>query len=700
MALAEAYVEILADTGRFERSLRNQLRQSGTTAGKAFNQSFQRAISKTKAGSINIGNQYGKQGTQAGQQFARNMNRTVNKSGSKTGNSFGKALLKGIISPLTGIGKILSNVMDLGSMGGKFGKGGGGGAFAALGAAAVAAAAAVAPLLGLLAAIPAAIAGAGAGIATLAVAFSGMGEALQAGFSGDMAKFQQALAGLAPSAQSVAKEIVGLKPAFDGLKASVQGAFFDPLVGQVQTLSTLVSGPLQTGMTALSGALGQAAAAMAGFFATPEAGEAIQGIFEGLATSVQAVTPGLIALTRGFLDMAAAGASSLGGIGPMMESIGAAMSQFANSGQLVQVLQQAGGAAYQLWHALQGLQPMMTALATPFGIIGQAVRSVLIPAFAAVGGVFAALAPQLQQVAAVISGVLHAVIPPAAALLVGLAQVVSAILAPAFNQLAPFLTQLTAQLGPVLLGAINQIMPSIIMLAGAIGNFLGGVLRDIMPLLQILGTALVNAFAIAAPIIAGVVQFIAGLINFIVGAMTWDFQKMKDGAAQMWEGMTGHIMEILTGLKDWIVNVGSAIINGFIEGAKSAWQAGMDFFSGIADWIRQNKGPISTDRRLLIPAGKAIMRGFHKGLLSEWGSVSKTIHGITNDLPKVAMPINTQPLPADRNPLVGPRGRERPPADQSRTTTVNAPITVRSSTGDPARVARRTADRLARLATV
>lgn len=712
-SLATASVEIVADTSRFERDLQQKLRKSGMAAGKSFSQSFSKAASKGSA-QVQVSKGYGTAGRAAGQQFAKSFSRAASKGsgsagggltavltkqGDKAGKSFGARLLRGMMAPLTGIGKLLSSAMDLSMTGGK----GGAGPMAALGAAAVAATAAVGPLLGVVAAIPAAISGAIGAVSTLAVAFSGMGEALQAGWSGDMAKFNESLQELAGPAQNVAREIVGLKPAFDGLKESVQGAFFAPLVGQVEQLSGVISGPIQEGMTKLAGALGAATQQMAAFFASPAGGQMIAGIFDGLAASATALAPALVALVKGFGDMSAAAAGSLGGMAPMLQSIGEKMSSFAASGGVSEWLTAASVAAKQLSAAFGALWPGLQALGGMFGAIGNAVRAALIPAFGAVGQTLQILAPIFGQVLTVLGAALNAVIPPAAAALTGLAGALAAALGPALAQVVPFLTQFVAQAGPVLTQGIIAATPALIQLATAIGGFLVAALNTVIPLWQMLGPIIIGAFQLAVPIVVGALQFLAGFINVIVGVITGDFGRMKDGVLGMLHGMFGGFVAILTQIGEWIGGQGEAIIQGFINGMRSAWEGGKSFISGIGSWIAANKGPIEYDRRLLIPAGKAIMGGLDKGIRSQFGQVAKTVHGITRQLPELAMPINAQPMPASHaapfamSPDLG-GGRT---VDNSRTTTVGAPtIHVQSPSADPARVARRTANRLARMSTV
>lgn len=83
---------------------------------------------------------------------------------------------------------------------------------------------------------------------------------------------------------------------------------------------------------------------------------------------------------------------------------------------------------------------------------------------------------------------------------------------------------------------------------------------------------------------------------------------------------------------------GSALMAGLKSGIDDGWSKITASVSTMAQWIKDNKGPVSYDRRLLVDNGFAIMYGLDRGISSGWEDVKDRVSGMAGDLANLVKP--------------------------------------------------------------
>ena len=175
-------------------------------------------------------------------------------------------------------------------------------------------------------------------------------------------------------------------------------------------------------------------------------------------------------------------------------------------------------------------------------------------------------------------------------------------------------------LGSLVTGIIQK-LPDIVNSAGQILMTLANAIKDNLPKIVELGVELLKS------IVEGILSVIG---------------KVGEAAGEIGDKLISSLSNID------LFGAGRAIMDGFLDGLESAWEGVKSFVGGMADWIKDHKGPISYDRKLLIPAGNAIMDGLNRGLQDKFKDVKSTVSGMADELqnafgvPQLAtdMPIN------------------------------------------------------------
>ncbi|MDS1014359.1 tape measure protein [Lactococcus lactis] len=340
--------------------------------------------------------------------------------------------------------------------------------------------------------------------------------------------------------------------------------------------------------------------------------------FSGIQAVLQAIIP---AVVSGFQTMMAI-------VGPSIQQV---ITSFGN-----------------LWNAIQ---PLLTVLA-----------GALMPAFQVIGsflgGVFSGILTGVSAAFDVIRVVIQVLTP-----------VVSALVS-AFQYIAPVLSTIAQWVGYVIgafsgLGGAGSSLKTILTDAwsgiknasSVAGNVIGAVVNGIKGFfsalsaaggglsgaLQVVWNAIKAAISVAGSAIGGVISRISGLFSSLISAGN----SLGGGMSAVWSAITGTISRaagtisgIINNIKGFFTGLanidlsgaGAAIMNGFLGGLKGAYENVKDFIGGIGNWIKEHKGPISYDRKLLIPAGNSIMDGLNEGLGDSFKNVQRNVSGMADKL--------------------------------------------------------------------
>lgn len=116
-----------------------------------------------------------------------------------------------------------------------------------------------------------------------------------------------------------------------------------------------------------------------------------------------------------------------------------------------------------------------------------------------------------------------------------------------------------------------------------------------------------------------------------------------------------RINGFFSGARSWLSSEGSVVINGLWDGLKKPWGSVKKWVSGIAQWIKDHKGPISLDSQLLHPAGVALMTGLLNGLKFGFGPVGDFVYKTGSTIASITKKIATSLF----TPLAGGQGVNR-----------------------------------------
>lgn len=369
--------------------------------------------------------------------------------------------------------------------------------------------------------------------------------------------------------------------------------------------------------------------------------------------------------------------SKFGGIlkglgGPITLVIGALAGLIATSPQLRSEFgTMLTGAFTSLQAAFQMLQPSIQTLMNALNQLVQAVMPVItnvigqiIPMLTPIiSTLVGALVPAVQGILTVVTAVVQALIPavqgiePIVTATITAIMLVIQALMPVISQISSLITDVVAAITPVvqgleplvttvvqaISGVIQALVPVIQALAPLVSDIISAIVgfirSTLLPAIQAMLPFIQGIINGITMVVNGIVSVIQGVINLVTGLINGNWRQAFDGFKQIVYGAVQGVLGFLGGIGSaigrvfagagsWLWNAGKSILTGLLNGLKSAWRSVTSFVGGIGSWIVKHKGPISYDRRMLVPAGKAIMGGFDKSLKAGWKDVQRTVNGM------------------------------------------------------------------------
>lgn len=432
---------------------------------------------------------------------------------------------------------------------------------------------------------------------------------LQGSFNSMKASFQDVLGNLSDGE-------LDITPSLNALATTTSNFLFNnflPMVGRV--------------FKNLPGAIGTFIQA-----AAPDVKKGIQGLFSNLGIKIDfssitssfskitsAIQPVVNTIKNSFSHLNFSGLQSLANA--ILPAVSAGFSSFVSvAGPAVSGVVKSFAS---LWNAAQPLVSVIAgALKPAFQVLG-----------AFLGGVFKGVLSTIKFAFDALKVVIQ-VITPIIQVIVNVFKAFS----PVITMLASFIGQLIGQFGG--LGGAAKTMKNVVSTAWngikdgvkLAGEGVKGVVNGLKIAwnsLKSAGNALRSAVSGAWHGLGSVVSSVSGGVRGAVSGAKAAFSAFGRGVSNVSggvKGVLGGVRSAFNGLRNinlW--HAGAAIMNGLLSGLKSAWGSVKHFVGGIAKWIKKHKGPISYDKKLLIPAGNAIMAGLNGGLVNGFENVKSTV---------------------------------------------------------------------------
>lgn len=483
----------------------------------------------------------------------------------------------------------------------------------------------------------------------------------------------QIVQALAPFIPAVAQMVTALAPvlsqivqAFSNLVSQIS-PIIDSITNLFKTLGEQISSILESAgsvVESFGSAIRNALDGVAGIFdaiggAARNAGEGVKLMAQGIAiltglplgdmaATLAAVATGLTAIVASGIGLAGAGLQAAGmgmqliGMSAQMASVAiqmlpAALSLLtASLGTLPAMLTMAGvsmttfaTSAQSSVASLMAIGATITQFASMMLVIApaSATASAGLSAFNGQAGAAGSAMSRLGSASASVLGQVTALGAGIASSMAG----ATASITMAASQMAAAIPMAGTQMTVTMQAAMNQIKMVVLngMTASASAVRNGG--TQMTTAIRSAGTQMVTITQstmsqMKSTIQNGMSSIVSSVINGgsqMVSAWQSAGQQMVSSTQNFVNSANNSLRNLGTGVN--LYSNGSALMSGLKSGIDAGWGEITSSVSNMAQWIKDHKGPVSYDKRLLIENGQAIMAGLFRGISTGWNKVKSLV---------------------------------------------------------------------------
>ena len=236
---------------------------------------------------------------------------------------------------------------------------------------------AVSALVTLLAALPVLIGGIVAQVGVLAIAFQGVGTAVQGAFAAKNAKeLNEAIKGLTPSAQKFVRELLPLRDLFRDIRSVVQENFFKQIQGDITSIAKALGPLIKSGLGDVAAQLGNVLHLLAGFLNSSLFQDFVADVTGSTVEFLKAFGPGLTRFLDGLIKLAIAATHLLDDFGKQLSAflanMGRVFGDIANDPRFQDFLEDMGDTFFDLFQLINSFSALLVSLGGALNTAGGA----------------------------------------------------------------------------------------------------------------------------------------------------------------------------------------------------------------------------------------------------------------------------------------------------------------------------------------